>query len=119
MLDENYEWKPYLAESVEPNDDYTVWTFGLRDGITFHNGEPLDADAVKQNIDRHLTSALTGTVFEPVESIEAPDEHTVVITLDRPWVRFPIVFAAQPGIMTAPAMIAASDGGSNPVGTGP
>ena len=42
---------PFLAESVEPNDDYTQWTIKLREGITFHNGTPLNADAVKLNFD--------------------------------------------------------------------
>lgn len=35
-----------LAESVEHNDDFTVWTAKLRDGVTFTDGTPLDADAV-------------------------------------------------------------------------
>jgi peptide/nickel transport system substrate-binding protein len=119
MYDENLELRPYLAETVEPNDDHTVWTFTIREGITFHNGEALTAEVVKANIDRHLTSALTGTVFEPVESVEVADERTVVITLDRPWVRFPTVFTGQPGIMMAPEMIESPDGGLNPIGTGP
>ncbi len=42
---------PYLAKSVDPNADYTQWTITLRDGIKFHDGTPLDADAVKANID--------------------------------------------------------------------
>ena len=37
---------PYLAESIEPNDDYTVWTIKVRPGITFHDGEKLDAAAM-------------------------------------------------------------------------
>jgi ABC-type transport system substrate-binding protein len=119
MYDENLDWKPYLAESVEPNEDHTVWTFTVREGITFHNGEALTAEVVKANIDRHLTSALTGTVFEPVETVEVTDERTVVITLNRPWVRFPTVFTGQPGIMIAPEMIESSEGGLNPIGTGP
>ena len=42
---------PYLAKSVEPNADFTEWTITLRDGVTFHDGKPLDADAVKLNLD--------------------------------------------------------------------
>ena len=35
-------FQPFLAESVEPNADYTQWTITLRDGVTFHDGTPLD-----------------------------------------------------------------------------
>ncbi len=45
---------PYLAESVEPNADYTVWTIKVRSGVTFHDGTPLNADAVIDNLNRHL-----------------------------------------------------------------
>lgn len=47
------ELVPFLAESVEPNDDGTVWTIKLREGIEFHNAEPFNADAVKQNLDAY------------------------------------------------------------------
>ncbi len=41
---------PYLAESVEPNEDFTVWTVTLREGITFHDGTPLNAEAMRQEL---------------------------------------------------------------------
>ena len=40
------EVHPFLAESIEPNADFTEWTVKLREGITFHDGTPLNADAV-------------------------------------------------------------------------
>jgi peptide/nickel transport system substrate-binding protein len=45
------EFVPYLAESVEPNADFTEWTIKLRDGVTFHDGTPLDSAALKLNLD--------------------------------------------------------------------
>ena len=42
-MDRDNHWQPYLARSITPNADFTVWTFELRPGITFHNGEALDA----------------------------------------------------------------------------
>ena len=50
---------PYLAESVEPNDDFTVWTIKVRSGVTFHDGTPLNADAVIDNLVRQTKSFLS------------------------------------------------------------
>ncbi|MGH2521904.1 MAG: ABC transporter substrate-binding protein, partial [Anaerolineales bacterium] len=50
------EFYPYLAESWEINDDFTSYTFHLRDDVTFHDGTPFNAEAVKFNFDR-LTTA--------------------------------------------------------------
>ena len=49
-----------LVESVEHNDDYTEWTFTIREGITFHDGTPLDGAAVKFNIEACHRRPLTG-----------------------------------------------------------
>ena len=54
-------WAPYLAESVTPNADYTVWTIKVRPGITFHDGTPLDGAAVVENLIRAKNGFLTGT----------------------------------------------------------
>ena len=58
---------PYLAESVEPNADYTVWTIKVRSGVTFHDGTPLNADAVIDNLVRHIKSFLTAAVLTDVQ----------------------------------------------------
>src|SRR5690606_23510328 len=44
--------EPLLATSWEPNEDSTVWTFNLREGVSFHDGTPFNAEAVKFNFDR-------------------------------------------------------------------
>ena len=49
--DEDLVAKPYLAESVTPNDDNTAFTFKLRTGVKFHDGTDLTAQVVKENID--------------------------------------------------------------------
>ncbi|MGI8755185.1 MAG: ABC transporter substrate-binding protein, partial [Acidimicrobiales bacterium] len=47
------DFVPYLAKSVEPNKDYTEWTITLRPNIKFHDGTPLTAKVVKNNIDAY------------------------------------------------------------------
>ena len=67
---------PYLAESVEPNDDFTQWTITLRDGVTFHDGSTLDATVVKNNLDAYLgryenrPSLFFGFVLQNVDTVE-------------------------------------------------
>jgi peptide/nickel transport system substrate-binding protein len=47
------DYVPYLAEDVQPNDDFTQWTITVRDGITFHDGSELTATVVKNNLDAY------------------------------------------------------------------
>ena len=54
---------PYLAKSVDHNADYTVWTIMLRDGIKFHDGTPLTADAVKHNVEAWRTGTLYSSIY--------------------------------------------------------
>lgn len=70
-----------LAESYEASDDGLTWTFTLREGVTFHDGEPLTADAVVQSIEAAKERGGASFIWAPVERIEAADEHTVVFTL--------------------------------------
>jgi hypothetical protein len=47
-----------IAESWEPNEDKSVWTFTIRDGVTFHDGSVCDAEAVRASFERFLTLGL-------------------------------------------------------------
>lgn len=115
------EFEPYLAESITSNDDFTEWTITLRPGITFHDDEELDADALVANLQAGQTSGLTAVVFSPVESVEVDpaDELSVKVSMNTPWATFPLVLSAQPGYMASPNMLEDEDGARNPIGTGP
>jgi ABC-type transport system substrate-binding protein len=119
--DEDDVPQPYLAESWESNEDFTVWTIALREGVTFHDGDALDAEAVVANLEAHRGSALTGAAMENVADggIQAVDELTVEIRTKRPWSSLPFLLESQVGYMMAPSMLESPEGARNPVGTGP
>ena len=82
--------QPSLAESWEPNEDATVWTFNLRDDVYFHDGTQLTSADVKYSADhwRSSETSILRTSFEIVDSIETPDDFTVVFNLNQPSVLF-------------------------------
>ena len=118
-LDEDGEWTPYLATALTPNADSTVWTIELPTGVSFHNGQPLDAAAVAKNLEAAKTSIIVGKTMLNVKSIVATDPQTVTITLVQPWATFPNLFVSQIGYIAAPAQIDDFHGGDHPIGTGP
>jgi len=74
-----------LATSWETDEDNMVWTFHLREGVTFHDGEPFNAEAVKGAIENTMEiGAGASYIWDPVESIEAVDEYTVQFNLFYP-----------------------------------
>ena len=79
------EMEPALAESWETSDDGLTWTFRLRQGVTFHNGNPFTAEDVvysyRRIIDEELSNAYR---FGTVEDITAPDPTTVELALSGP-----------------------------------
>ena len=112
--------QPYLAESIEPDDDFTAYTLTLRDGVEFHDGTPLDAEAVITNLEAHRQEgARQAAAVAPIDNLVAEDELTVRIELDQPHVAFADVLTREPGIVISPAAIEAGTAGSEPVGTGP
>jgi peptide/nickel transport system substrate-binding protein len=76
---------PGLATSWEKNEDATEWTFHLRQGVTFQDGAPFNADAVKATFD-YIIARGSGYawVYAGVDSIEAVDEYTVKFNLSYP-----------------------------------
>lgn len=117
---ENAEFVPQLAESLEPNDDYTEWTLKLREGVEFTNGDPLDAAAVKFSQDRYgaAPAAPDGPLWvRNVGSVEVVDDLTVKYTMNRPFVLFPSTLVTGAGMIVAEAGIDGED--FTPIGAGP
>ena len=85
------EWVPYLAESVTPNDDATEWTVTLRPDLVFHDGNPLDAEALKASMDRFRLETLAVDAFSYITAIDVVDDLTVKITLNKSMGVFPQV----------------------------
>lgn len=79
--DSSEEFTPALAETWETSDDGLTWTFTLRDGVTFHDGEAMNADAVVASIEAAKERAGASFIWLPLESIEALDELTVQMNL--------------------------------------
>jgi peptide/nickel transport system substrate-binding protein len=112
--------QPYLAESVEPDDDFTAYTLTLREGVEFHDGTPLDAEAVVANLEVHRQDgARRSADLAAVDQIVAEDELTVRIELDQPHVAFADYLTREVGIVASPASIEDGTASSEPVGTGP
>lgn len=77
--------EPVLATSWQVSPDGRTWTFTLREGVRFHTGKPLTADAVKRSIERTIARGKGAAyIWAPVERIEAPDARTVVFHLKYP-----------------------------------
>jgi peptide/nickel transport system substrate-binding protein len=93
---------PLLARSWEANDDKSVWTFHLNEGITFQDGTPCDARAVRLSFERELALDLApATVIrrfiQDVSQIVPSDAGTVVFDLGRPQPRFDAAIASLSG----------------------
>jgi peptide/nickel transport system substrate-binding protein len=77
--------RPALAESWSVSDDGLVWTFQLRPGVTFHDGEPLTAAAAKKSLDRTIALKKGGFyIWEAVSEIRAVGELTLEIETSFP-----------------------------------
>jgi len=79
---------PRMADSYKISDDGRAYTFHLKSGIKFHNGEPLTSADVKYTIERIMDPAVRSTrrpYFAPfVDRIETPDDNTVTVHLKQP-----------------------------------
>jgi peptide/nickel transport system substrate-binding protein len=73
---------PKLAESWESNPETTEWTFKLREGVKFHDGEPFNAQAVKYSIEKTRELGVGAAyIWDPVEEIEVVDDYTIKFKL--------------------------------------
>jgi peptide/nickel transport system substrate-binding protein len=123
LIDSEGEPQPFLLSSFEPNADFTEWTLTARDGVSFHDGTPLNADALIRHFEEMRDSTLIGNVFSDIAEQAKVDEMTITVTMSNPWSHFPIFLSGQPGYVASPTWLDAAAAGtaseSEPVGTGP
>ena len=136
---------PFLAESVTPNADFTEWTIKVRSGIKFHDGTPLNADAVIRNLQEGSSGFLLRSVLVDMAKIPAPtdaDPNATALKIDKlddmtlkmytgkggdpaqpiPWPAFPYQLSTQLGLIASPKFlddVAAGGDATKAVGTGP
>jgi peptide/nickel transport system substrate-binding protein len=127
--DGTLEVEPALAESWDISDEGTVYTFHLREGVSFHDGTPFNAEAVKFKFDRMLDEDSpfhdTGPFplaffFSSVGEVTVVDDLTVEFKLTEPYAPFLSNLAYTPGLIVSPAAVEehGKDFGRNPSGTG-
>jgi peptide/nickel transport system substrate-binding protein len=81
-LDKDYQARPLLAEDYTVSDDKKTYTITLRDGLKFHNGQDVTANDAKASLDRWTKVSSVGKIASShINSIEATDDKTLVITL--------------------------------------
>ncbi|HVE55020.1 MAG TPA: ABC transporter substrate-binding protein [Ramlibacter sp.] len=110
---------PLLAESWEVSPDLTTYTFRLRKGVKFHNGEPFNAQTVKFAFDRAGAEKSTNKDKRTFANLvtQAVDEHTVVILTKEIDPDFPFIMGQATSVIVEPK---SADGNmTKPVGTGP
>ena len=122
-IDEKLQIVPQLATGYEWSADSKTLTIKLRNDVTFHDGEKLDAAAVKFNIERHKTMAGSNRSGElrPVTSVDVVDPTTVKLNLSAPFTPILAALADRAGMMVSPkaAKAEGANFGAHPVCSGP
>ncbi|MCC2610893.1 ABC transporter substrate-binding protein [Neorhizobium sp. Rsf11] len=116
-------FQPQLATSWSWSPDSLTLTLKLRDQVVFHDGQPMDAAAVKVNLDRYRTDPISRrkTELKPVASVDVIDPLTVAIKLSQAYAPLVSVLADRAGMIMSPAALAKDSAniGAHPVCAGP
>ena len=122
-LDEKLNIVPQLATSYTWSADHKALTIKLRQGVTFHDGEKMDAAAVKFNLERHKNMPGSNRRGElaPVTSVDVVDAQTVRLNLAAPFAPLLAVLTDRAGMMVSPKAAQAEGAkfGTHPVCSGP
>ncbi len=124
--DSEQQLRPALAESFDVSDDGRTYTFALRQGVTFHNGDPFTAQdfeaAWRVKLSRAF-GAYSTLGWDKIEDVEAPDEATLVVTTTEPYAPF-LSYVGTTFLCPASAIREGVETfretfGDAPIGTGP
>lgn len=112
--------EPGIATAWEFSDDGLTLELTVAAGRTFHDGSALDAAAVVANLDRaRAEGTRTASGLVAIDSIESPDDTTVVIHLNKPASSLPSTLGDYAGMMVAPASFDDPNITTMPIGSGP
>lgn len=123
QLDPKGEPGPGMAKSWEYSKDGKVMTLHLADGLSFSDGAPFNADAVKTNLERAKTTegSTAAASLATIKSVKVVDPSTVQLNLTQPDYQLPLVFGGRAGMMVSPKAIETNAKAlkTKPVGAGP
>ena len=123
--DEQLVVRPALAAELPKLVAPTTWEFKLRSGVRFHNGEPMDADAVKFSLERLVDPKLKlrgSPPFAPIERVEIVDAMTVRVHTRAPWPILDTLVSTGQSAILPPKYYREKEAAflaRNPVGSGP
>jgi peptide/nickel transport system substrate-binding protein len=120
-FDEKVVPMPILAEGVDISADGLKYTFTLRKGVKFHNGDEMKASDVKASMERYRKVGATGNLLNPVESFEVVDDYTIVFNMKAKTPTFIEAFSSPraPAVIIPEEDANAEAGKTSLVGTGP
>ncbi len=105
--DAKNDFVPQLATAWSWSPDNLALTLTLRDGVRFHDGAPMDAEAVRANLERYRSApqSVRKSELKPVSSVEVVDPHTVRLHLSQPYAPLVAVLADRAGMMISSAAL--------------
>lgn len=123
-FDEELNIVPDLATGWTVSDDGLTWTFHLRQDVTFHDGTPFNAEAVKFNLERSMDpekNPLNRPLWDPLESVHVVDTYTVEVTTSYPFPTLLNALAHGSAGMASPAGVQqwGAEFETHPIGSGP
>ncbi|MWG33430.1 ABC transporter substrate-binding protein [Halomarina oriensis] len=121
-LDQEKKPVPHLVSNTERNDDASEFTFTIKDGVTFHDGETFDAESAAWNIDRFLDVGTNAYILGDPARVEATGEMELTVGYDSPKPRLPTLLTNwYVGMVSKAAVDDAGEdyGVGSVVGTGP
>ncbi|RQW64496.1 ABC transporter substrate-binding protein [Vibrio viridaestus] len=119
-IDKDGKVKPELAKSWTISDDGLIYTFTLRDDVSFQNGKPFNSATAKYTLDRILASDSVNpqkALYKSIKSVEAPSDDTLVVTLNKPSSDLLYRLGYPAAVMVEPS--SEKTNATQPVGTGP